>query len=426
MRLNKEIAAFCTRSLIFWLLFLNPVLFFSFMIFLFVFSSGWNGWGVFAFSDISVLLFIVVGVAFFICMQIGKQGKVFIFLTCLASFLFFFVDNQVLLYLTFEGAIFPVVCLIIFWGNTFERFEAVYFLIFYRALRSYPALLGLFSEFYGPISLNFSLSSLWSFVFVFAFLVKLPIYFFHYWLPKAHVEAPSFGRIILAGLLLKLGGWGLLRMMNFVFFNIIVVFFIFFFLGGLLFAPFWASTHRDRKGLVAFSSICHINFMALIVVFNSFMSKSISVLIFLTHDIISGIIFWYVGIIYHISFRRQIPFLSSSLVLSLSFGSGFMFFILSNFGVPPFITFPHEIVFISFVFSSSFFVFIFICIYLVLVCYFCLFLSISIFRQKPASFTNRSLYEECCFFICCGALLNLFLFRLIFYSTILRFRSYRC
>jgi NADH-quinone oxidoreductase subunit M len=82
----------------------------------------------------------------------------------------------------------------------------VYFLIFYRAIRSYPALLGLFSEFYGPISLNFSLSSLWSLIFVFAFLVKLPIYFFHYWLPKAHVEAPSFGSIILAGLLLKLGG----------------------------------------------------------------------------------------------------------------------------------------------------------------------------------------------------------------------------
>lgn len=414
MRLKKEIAAFCWWSLIFWIIFLSPLLFFRFLSFLFIFSAGWNGWVIFAFSDISVLLFLVVGVAFFICLQVGKQGKIFIFMTCLASFLFFFVDNQILLYLSFEGAIFPVVCLIIFWGNTFERFEAVYFLIFYRAIRSYPALLGLFSEFYGPISLNFSLSSLWSLIFVFAFLVKLPIYFFHYWLPKAHVEAPSFGSIILAGLLLKLGGWGLLRMINFMFFNLVVVVFVLFFISGLLFAPFWASTHRDRKGLVAFSSICHINFMALIVVFNSFIRKRMSVLIFLTHDIISGIIFWYVGIMYHISFSRQIPFLSNSLVLSLSFGSGFIFFILSNFGVPPFITFPHEIVFISLLFSSSFFVFLFLCFYLVLVCYFCLFLSISIFTQKPSSFLNSNSFEECCFFVCCGLLLNLFLFRLIF------------
>jgi len=56
----------------------------------------------------------VVGVAYFICIQIGKQRKIFIFLTCLASLFFFFVDNQVLLYLSFERAIFPVVCLIIF------------------------------------------------------------------------------------------------------------------------------------------------------------------------------------------------------------------------------------------------------------------------------------------------------------------------
>lgn len=396
------------------MIFTSPFLFFRCFAFYFIFSSGWRGWIIFSSSDLSTLLFLVVGIAFFICLQAGKQGKIFIFLTCLASLCFFFVDSQVLLYLSFEGAIFPVVCLIIFWGNTFERFEAVYFLIFYRAISSYPALLGLFSDFYGPISLNFSLSSMWSLVFLFAFLVKLPMYFFHYWLPKAHVEAPSFGRIILAGLLLKLGGWGMLRIINFVFLNMLVVFFIFFFLSGLLFAPFWASTHSDRKGLVAFSSICHINFMALVVVFNSFIRKRISVLIFLTHDVISGIMFWYVGIMYHISFSRQIPFLSNSLFLSLSFGSGFMVFILSNFGVPPFITFPHEIVFVSFLFSSSFFIFLFLSLYLILVCYFCLFLSISIFSQKPNSNVSRSLFEECCFFTCCGFLLNLFLFRLIF------------
>ncbi|MCB1713397.1 MAG: hypothetical protein KDH96_13295 [Candidatus Riesia sp.] len=73
-------------------------------------------------------------------------------------------------------------------------------------MSSYPVIIGLFEGFHDNISIIFYRSPIWSVIFLFAFLVKIPIYFLHYWLPKAHVEAPSFGRVILAGLLLKLGG----------------------------------------------------------------------------------------------------------------------------------------------------------------------------------------------------------------------------
>lgn len=124
-----------------------------------------------------------------------------------------------------------------------------------------------------------------------AFLVKLPLYFLHYWLPKAHVEAPSIGRMVLAGLLLKLGGWGIVRIMSFLIVRNYLFPLLITLLVGAILGPLWARLHRDSKGLVAFSSIRHINFSALALLLGSRISKPICVLVFLTHDIISRIMF---------------------------------------------------------------------------------------------------------------------------------------
>lgn len=387
-------------------------LLFSFFI---IIRYGWIGWPLFFVSrDLFIIFIIIICFTSIICIFIEKRAIRFVLIISFFSILFFFEDNFLFLYIFFECSIFPILIILFLWGNRLERFESMYYLIFFRRLSSYPVIAGLFEGFQENISIIFSRSPIWSIIFLFAFLVKIPVYFLHYWLPKAHVEAPSFGRVILAGLLLKLGGWGFLRFINTCYFNIFCLISLFFLFCGMLLSPFWASLHSDRKGLVAFSSICHINFIGTIIFFDFTLGKVFRVLFFFTHDIISRIIFWFVGEMFHVTQSRQIVFLSSSFFLSIFWGLGFFVFLLSNFGVPPFISFIHELFFLTFLFNVSFFSFVIICIYLLIVCSFCLIFIISLAVRIPVSLDKSKVSRETILFCRTFLLLNFFFFRIIY------------
>lgn len=91
-----------------------------------------------------------------------------------------------------------------------------------------------------------------------SFLVKFPIFFFHQWLPKAHVEAPVGGSIILAGVLLKLGGYGLIRILLYINYRNIILFIIIFSLLGGRLLRIVCLINRDMKVIIAYSSVVHI------------------------------------------------------------------------------------------------------------------------------------------------------------------------
>ena len=91
-----------------------------------------------------------------------------------------------------------------------------------------------------------------------SFLVKFPIFFFHQWLPKAHVEAPVGGSIILAGVLLKLGGYGLIRILLYINYRNIILFIIIFSLLGGRLLRIVCLINRDIKVIIAYSSVVHI------------------------------------------------------------------------------------------------------------------------------------------------------------------------
>nr|QNT26877.1 NADH dehydrogenase subunit 4 [Trigonopterus puspoi] len=283
--------------------------------------------------------------------------KLFLFMVIfllLSLILTFSSMNLFIFYLFFEISLIPILLLIIGWGVQPERISAGVYLLFYTLLFSLPMMVGLFYLYSIFYTLEFCfLSSVGSILLYlcvnFVFFVKMPLFFIHLWLPKAHVEAPISGSMILAGVMLKMGGYGLMRVMK-MFIQVGVKMNIYFIvislLGGVV-VSLMCVRQSDLKMLIAYSSVSHMGLvLGGILTFNSAGYWGALVLM-LAHGLCSSGLFCLANLLYERTHSRSI-FLNKGFI-NIFPNLSFWWFLLcsSNMAAPPSLNLLGEILLIN-------------------------------------------------------------------------------
>nr|QHN51357.1 NADH dehydrogenase subunit 4 [Lissotriton vulgaris] len=262
----------------------------------------------------------------------------------------FSATELVMFYIAFEATLIPTLIIITRWGNQTERLNAGTYFLFYTLAGSLPLLVALLilQASIGSLSLilmnmmeplmaqNYTNKTMWL-ACLLAFMVKMPLYGAHLWLPKAHVEAPVAGSMILAAVLLKLGGYGIIRIsmiltpltkeMSYPFMVLA--------LWGVVMTSLICMRQTDLKSLIAYSSVSHMGLVIAAILIQTPWSLTGAIILMISHGLISSALFCLANLNYERTHSRTLLLVRGAQAALPLMATWWLLTNLSNMALPP-------------------------------------------------------------------------------------------
>jgi len=333
---NKSVGSFQFVSKLLWIPFLNLNV-----------SLGIDGISLFFILLTTLLIFLCILISW---TSVSTNIKEFLIAFLVMEFFLvgvFSTLDLLLFYIFFESVLIPMYLIVGVWGSRERKIRAAYFFFLYTLLGSVLMLLSILYIFYQvgttnyEVLLTFIFSNteqkfLWLSFFG-SFATKVPMVPVHLWLPEAHVEAPTAGSVILAGVLLKLGTYGFIRFSfplfpeaSFYFTPIVYLLAIV----GIVYTSFTAIRQTDFKRIIAYTSVAHMNLVMVgLFSFNTIGLEG-AILQSLSHGFVASALFLIIGIVYERHHTRMVKYYGGLVHTMPLYTFIFLFFTMSNIGLP--------------------------------------------------------------------------------------------
>lgn len=260
----------------------------------------------------------------------------------------FMILDLLLFYILFEGTLIPMFIMILIWGSRERKIRAATMLFLYTLLGSVFMLAAILYIFWSVGSTDYQIlvasvsftpfeeRILWL-AFFLSFATKVPMLPVHIWLPEAHVEAPTAGSVILAGILLKLGTYGFIRFSLPLFPDANIYFTPFVYtlsILGVIYTSLTAIRQTDFKRIVAYTSVAHMNIVMIGIYSFNLIGLGGSILQSISHGFVASALFLIIGVVYDRFHTRLIKYYSGLVHLMPLYTIIFLFFTMANIALP--------------------------------------------------------------------------------------------